>query len=116
MTTRDVVRAYYEAWARRDEAAAAALMAKDFRLVSVWGVWGSAEEYLEEFGNLSDGITAIELLREVYDDDQAFVLFRVDMASGGGFVGTDLLRVRDGKVAELINVNSGDPTKLAELL
>lgn len=115
-TTEDVVHAYYAAWAARDQQAAAALLAPDFRLVSVWGIWEKAAHYLEEFARLSAGIAAIEFIREVYDGDQAFVLFRVVMDSGASFIGTDLLRISDGKVRELINVNSGDPAALAGLV
>ncbi len=44
------------------------------------------------------------------------MLFRVIMDSGASFIGTDLLRIGDGRVREIINVNSGDPTRLVELV
>lgn len=115
-TTEDVVHAYYAAWAARDQQAAAALLAPDFRLVSVWGIWEKAAHYLEEFARLSAGIAAIEFIREVYDGEEAFVLFRIAMDSDSSFIGTDLLRVAGGKVRELVNVNSGDPAALAGLV
>lgn len=65
---------------------------------------------------LSDGIAAIELIREVYGAGEAFVLFRVVMNSGAAFIGTDLLRVAGGQVSEIVNVNSGDPVKLVGLV
>lgn len=64
--TRDLVHAYYAAWAARDKEAARTLMAADMRHVSVWGLWESAAAHPEEFESLSDGIAAIELIREVY--------------------------------------------------
>lgn len=114
--TRDVVHAYYAAFAARDKDAAAALMADDMRHVSVWGVWESAEGYLEEFENFSAGLTGIEFVREVYEGDQAFVLFRVVTDSGAWFTGTDLVTVSDGFVSEIINVNAGDPNGLNDLV
>ncbi len=51
----------------------------------------------------------------MYDNTEAFVLFRVIMDSGASFIGTDLLTVGNGRVEEIINVNSGDPTALVEL-
>lgn len=115
-TTRDVVHAYYAAWAARDEDAAGALMADDLRHRSVWGVWESKDGYLEEFERFSAGLTAIEFVREVYDGGQAFVLFKVVTESGAWFTGTDLVTVTDGLVSEIINVNAGDPTGLNDLI
>lgn len=114
--TRDVVRGYYAAWAARDKDAAAALMADDLRHASVWGIWESSAAYLEEFENFSAGLTGIEFVREVYDGEQAFVLFRVVTESGAWFTGTDLVTVSDGKVSEIINVNAGDPKGLNDLI
>ena len=114
--TRAAVHDYYAAWASQDKVRAASLMAPDMRHVSVWGVWESAEAYLEEFDSLSVGIGTIEFIREVYSEGEAFVLFRVVMESGASFVGTDLLRVEQGLVHEVINVNAGDPNRLNELV
>ncbi len=113
---RDVVHSYYEAWATQDKSRAAALMASDMRHISVWGQWESAESYVDEFDRLSEGIAAIRFLREIYGVGEAFVLFRVIMDSGASFIGTDLLRINEGLVTEIVNVNSGDPTKLVELI
>jgi ketosteroid isomerase-like protein len=112
----NVVHAYYQAWAAQDKPGAAALMANDMRHISVWGRWESAESYLEEFERLSEGLAAIEFIRELYGAGEAFVLFRVIMESGASFIGTDLLRIDEGLVSEIINVNTGDPTKLVELI
>jgi SnoaL-like domain len=113
---RDVIHDYYAAWASQDKNAAAALMADDMRHASVWGVWESKESYLEEFENLSAGLTDIEFVREVYDGDQAFLLFRVVTESGAWFTGTDLVTVSGGLVSEIVNVNAGDPNGLNHLV
>lgn len=115
-STRDVVHDYYAAWAAQDKDAAAALMAEDLRHASVWGLWESKDSYLEEFENFSAGLTGIEFIREVYDGDQAFLLFRVVTESGAWFTGTDLVTVTDGLVSEIINVNAGDPKGLNDLV
>lgn len=107
--TRDVVRAYYEAWARQDREGVRALLADDVSFRSPQDRFETADAFLEACWAHAEGLSGVTFERELYDGEQAFVLLGWQFGGGEGFVDAEYVRVRSGRVVEVLVVNN-DPS------
>lgn len=108
---RTLVRGYYDAWLRGDLAQARQYLAEDLQFTSPQESYDSAEAFLEACGHLSQGLEGLRYVRELYEGEQACVLLEwsFDLAGrAGNFIDAELLRVTDGRIAEILILNN-DP-------
>lgn len=101
-----VVRDYYEGWAEGDLARSRGHMDKICCFKSPQDKFQTADQFFEACSHLSEGLVSIKFLREIYSGDEAFVILEWYLESGATFMDAEYLKMRDGKIVEIIVLNN----------
>lgn len=87
-TTRDIVRAYHDAWTAGEIAAAGSYLADDFITRAPVGTYDSKEEYLVGLARFRDLVTDLDLISELYGDGEATLIYDVHTDTPAGTLRT----------------------------
>src|SRR5689334_6602208 len=96
-----IARASYLAFADKNREAMEALIADDFHFTSPLDNRIDRKTYFERCWPNSDRIRSFEFIHLVPDGDRVFVTYEGGLDSGGRFRNTEIMTVRDGKIAEV---------------
>jgi len=87
--TRQVVRAYHDAWTGPNVARAGDYIAQDFKTRASVGSYDSRTEYLAGLSNFrTNFVTRVDLLSELYGDGEAMLLYDVHTNTPAGTIRT----------------------------
>ena len=103
--TERIIHTYYQAWANRDQDASRAVMADDMTHRSSFGKFSTADDFLQQCWMLGDGMKGVSLVKSVFTGDKAFVILDWD-SNAGHYFGAEYLAVEDGKITEIVVVNT----------
>lgn len=106
--TRDIVHAYYEAWAGRKRDEVRKRLNNDFKFTAPNYKFNEADAFLECCWQYSKGLAGVEFHTELYDNDRAFVILIWKTEDGKMFAGAEYVRVKSDRLAEILVVNN-DP-------
>ena len=96
----EVVKAHYQAYVDNDRAAAERLTAADFRFTSPLDNGLDRATYFAHCWPNSETMAGFDFIRIVEDGVQVWVTYDARTSDGRRFRNTEVLTVRDGKVAE----------------
>ena len=96
-----IARASYEAFANKDRVAIEALIAPDFHFTSPLDNRIDRATYLERCWPNSERIEGFEFVHLVPHGDRVFVTYEGRMRDGRCFRNTEIVTVRDGRIAEV---------------
>jgi ketosteroid isomerase-like protein len=102
MTTHaDIVRRAYDAFQAREREVFEGLLADDFRFSSPHDPDLDKEGYFERCWPNAEHMRSQQLDRVVEAGDEVLVRYEVERTSGGRFRNTELITVRDGRIARV---------------
>jgi ketosteroid isomerase-like protein len=99
-TPADIARATYLAYVDKDRAAIEALIDDDFRFTSPLDNRIDRATYFERCWPNHERIVGFDFVRLIAAGDQVVVTYEGRKSDGGGFRNTEILTIRDGRVAE----------------
>jgi len=109
-TTRTTVRTYHEARFRGDVATAAAQIGDGFRFRSPFITSDSATGHLDGLDGLLSIVTGVDLISELYGEDEATLVYDVRTASPVGVQRTaEHFRLEDGRITSILLIFDGAP-------
>jgi ketosteroid isomerase-like protein len=108
-STRQVVHRYYEAWAGQDREEVRSTLSDDLVFRSPQDAFSSADEFPNSCWKYSKGLSGVDFLKEVYMEDQAFVVLDWHSEDGSHFADAEYARVKNAKICEILVVNN-DPS------
>lgn len=101
MANADVVRAVFAAYMAQDRPAAERLLADEFRFTSPQDDHIDRAAFFDRCFPTADRFVSQELLQVVPGaDDDVFVLYEYELATGGRYRNVEVLTVRHGRVTE----------------
>ncbi len=104
--TRKVVHEYYDGWITGRLDQSRNLMADDCIFKSPQDKFLSADAFLTACSHLSDGLTGVKYVKEIYSDSEAFVILEWQIDQDQSFMDAEYLRIKSGKITEIIVVNN----------
>ncbi len=104
--TREMVRAYHEAWTGEDVTSAGDYIAEEFITRAPVGSYDSRAEYLAGLANFRHRfVTGVDLISELYGNGEATLLYDVHTNTPAGTIRTaEHFKVSDGKISSTILV------------
>ena len=114
MDIQTIVETYYQGWATRDQALARSVMADTMTHGSVHDHFASSDEFLTQCWSLADGAQSVRYIKSIFTEQEAFVILEWTFQQGKA-LGAEYLRLQDGKIQEVMVVNSS-PTDLRTIL
>jgi hypothetical protein len=112
-STRDVVRGYYDAWTSRDLDRARRYLADDLEFEGSLRRFTRADDFIPALEQFLQILEDVRLLKELYDDDDAMMLYDCVTGPAGTIRTAEAFTVRDGKIHDIKLVF--DPTELNKL-
>jgi hypothetical protein len=110
-----VVHDYYDAWVNQKRDGVRDLLGDNLVFKSPQDTFLTADEFLGKCWVYSRGLKEVHYLREIYSEDQAFVILLWEMDDGSRFADAEYIRVRKGMITEIFVVNnSPDFAELVE--
>ncbi len=108
--TRQVVRAYHDAWIGGDMLAASAYLADDFTGGGPFFSYDSPADCLASNSKFLPVVTGLDMISELYGDAEATLVYDVHTATPAGTIRTaEYFRLTDGRISSIILIF--DPTK-----
>ena len=101
MNASELVRGCFAAYAKKDREAIEALLADDFHFTSPLDNRIDRNTYFERCWPNSQRIEAFDFVHLVPDGDRVFVTYEGQWDSGSRFRNTEIITVREGRVAEV---------------
>jgi ketosteroid isomerase-like protein len=95
-----VARASYQAYVNKDRAAIESLIADDFHFTSPIDNHLDRETYFARCWPNSRAIAGFDFKHLVADGNKVFVTYEGRTTSGGRFRNTEILTIRDGRIAD----------------
>lgn len=96
-----VVRKAYQAYVANDRALIEAVIADDFHFTSPLDNRIDRRTYFDRCWKNSEMITGFDFINLVRDGERVFVTYEGQSKSGRPFRNTEILTVKDGKIAEV---------------
>jgi ketosteroid isomerase-like protein len=96
-----VVRKAYQAYVAKDRAMIEAVIADDFHFTSPLDNHIDRRTYFDRCWKNSEMITGFDFINLVRDGERVFVTYEGQSKSGRPFRNTEILTVKDGKIAEV---------------
>jgi ketosteroid isomerase-like protein len=112
-STREVVRGYYDAWTGRDLDRARAYLADDLDFQGTLRRFSGADHFIPALGQFLEILEEVRLLKQVYEGEDAMMLYDCVTGPAGTIRTAEAFTVRDGKIQEIKLVF--DPTELNKL-
>lgn len=113
--SRQVVRAYHDAWTAGDVDAAAAYLAEGF---TSWGSGNmhsaSGTAFAESLRHFRQGVTGVDLISELYGDDEATLVYDVHVEGVGTVRTAEHFRLAGGRIASNILIFDEWPYQAAK--
>jgi hypothetical protein len=98
--TREIVRAYHDAWTGGDIAAAGEYLAEDFTTRAPVGSHDSKTSYLTGLTRFRGFVTGLDLISELYGEDEATLIYDVHTNTpAGSLLTAEHFKLRDGEIA-----------------
>jgi ketosteroid isomerase-like protein len=113
--TAEVVRAYHDAWARKDYARARALLAGTLAVEVPVNDYPTAESFaaaLESFGSM---VSNVELLAAMSDGNEAMMLYDLEAGPVGTLRVAEHFTVEGGKITRIRQIHDTAPVRAAGL-
>jgi len=113
--TAEVVRAYHDAWARKDYARARALLADTLAVEVPVNDYPTAESFaaaLESFGSMAGNV---ELLAAMSDGNEAMMLYDLEAGRVGTLRVAEHFTVEGGKITRIRQIHDTAPVRAAGL-
>jgi len=105
LDVRDVVRAYHAAWAGGDINAASRYLADDFTTRAPVGSYDTKGAYLTGLTRFRSFVTGLDLIGELYGDDEAMLLYDVHTNTPAGTLRTaEHFKLSDGQITSTLLV------------
>ena len=108
MNIGELTRTYYEVWAAQDQDQVHKLLHRDLIFVSPQDRFDSADGFLSACWQCSRGLAGVKFVKEIYQENRAFVIPRWLDGDGGTFVSAEYLEVVGGSIKLIVVVNN-DP-------
>jgi SnoaL-like domain len=103
--TREIVRAYHEAWTSGDIAAAGQFLGEDFTTRAPVGSYDSKDAYLTGLSRFRGFVTGLDLISELYGDGEAMLLYDVHTDTPAGTLRTaEYFKLRGDRIASTLLV------------
>lgn len=96
-----VVRAYFQAYPDKDRAAIESVVGEDFHFTSPLDNGLDRKTYFDRCWPNSENMAALEVKQLVVSGDNIFVTYECRLKDGVQFRNTELLTLKDGKVANV---------------
>jgi ketosteroid isomerase-like protein len=112
-STRDVVRGYYDAWTSRDLGRARGYLADDLEFQGSLRRFSRADDFIPALEQFLQILEDVRLLKELYEGDDAMMLYDCMTGRAGTIRTAEAFTVRDGKIRDIKLVF--DPTELNKL-
>jgi ketosteroid isomerase-like protein len=113
--TAEVVRAYHDAWARKDYAQARALLAGTLAVEVPVNDYPTTESFavaLERFGSM---VSNVKLLAAMSDGNEAMVLYDLEAGPVGTLRVAEHFTVEGGKITRIRQIHDTAPVRAAGL-
>ncbi len=105
LQTRDLVRAYHAAWTGGEINAGGQYLADDFTTRAPVGSYDTKDAYLTGLTRFRSLVGGLDLISELYGDDEAMLLYDVHTNTPAGKLRTaEHFRVREGQIASTLLV------------
>lgn len=101
-----IVHQYYDGWAARDLHKSRVLLSDALVFRSPQDKFTNADEFIEQCGHLSEGLKCVQYKREVYSENEAFVILKWEMEDGSCFTDAEYLLIENDKIKEIVVVNN----------
>ena len=112
-STREVVRGYYDAWTSRDLDRARGYLADDLEFQGSLQRFTRANDFIPALEQFLQILEDVRLLKELYEGDDAMMLYDCVTGPAGTIRTAEAFTVRDGKIRDIKLVF--DPTELKKL-
>jgi hypothetical protein len=104
-STREVVQEYHHAWQAGEIATATALLAPDFTNLTSINDYHSIAEYAQALGQFARIVTHLEMISELYGENEATLIYDVQLATPVGKSRiAEHFRLTDGKISTIITI------------
>lgn len=101
MSMKDITYRYYKAWAAQDRERVRELLHADLEFSSQQDCFYSADSFLSAFWRYSTGLTGVRFVKEVYQENKAFVILRWLIEDGCTFAGAEYLEATGDKIEKM---------------
>jgi hypothetical protein len=105
MSIRELTHSYYEAWAARDREGVGKLLHSGLVFISPQGSFDSADSYLSASWGYSAGLAGVRFVRELYQEDRAFVILQWLNEDGSTFADAEYLESSHGRIKTILVVS-----------
>jgi SnoaL-like domain len=112
-STRDVVHGYYDAWTSRDLDRARGCLADDLEFQGSLQRFTRANDFIPALEQFLQILEDVRLLKELYEGDDAMMLYDCVAGPAGTIRTAEAFTVRDGRIRDIKLVF--DPTELNKL-
>jgi ketosteroid isomerase-like protein len=96
-----IARASYRAYVEKDRFAIEALLADDFHFTSPWDNRIDRQTYFERCWPTSETISGFDFVHVIADGNRVFVTYEGRRTDGKRFRNTEILTIRDGRIADV---------------
>lgn len=109
-STREVVRAYHDAYCRGDVAAAAAQLGDPFRFSSPMMAFDTSQQHVAALIRFVPFITRVDLISELYGDGEATLVYDLHTSLPVGVKrSAEHFRVREGRISAITIIFDATP-------
>jgi ketosteroid isomerase-like protein len=100
---KELVKKYYNSWAKRDRQAVRECLADDFIFRSPQDVFYKADDFLDGCWHYGEDVDEVKFVKSVVQVDEAFVLLEwFHTNTGKSFHDTEYIKIKDGKFKEIL--------------
>lgn len=108
--TREVVRAYHDAYCRGDVQAASAQLADSFHFSSPMMAFDTPQQHVAALVRFVPFITGVDLISELYGEDEATLVYDLHTSLPAGTQrSAEHFRVSDGRISSIIIIFDATP-------
>lgn len=101
----DIAREYHRAWTGGDFDAAARRLAPDLDVEVPINAYGNATEFMLAVRSFGGAVTRVDLLSELGGDDEAMLLYDLEVPGLGGLRVAEHFTVSDGTITRIRQIH-----------
>lgn len=99
----ELIRLYYNSWAKRDQKAVRNCLVDDFSFRSPQDVYLNADDFLKYCWHYGDDVNEVKFIKQVIQGNEAFVLLEwIHTESNRSFHDTEYIKIKEGKISEIL--------------
>ena len=106
MTMKNITYRYYKAWVAQDRERVRELLHADLEFTSQQDCFDSADSFLSACWRYSTGLTGVHFVKDVYQENRAFVILRWLIEDGSTFAGAEYLEATGDKIKKIMVINN----------